>query len=348
LRLLIASPRDRLGDSVKLAEALANFGVKTVCIHDREYYAFSEFKVLKHVPFPKLLRLIKRFQPNFTFTYVPYYTAHMAKLLSQPLLIHLRGDIWTESQWHRTLYHALPRRMLFEWKTLVVTRGIKKADLILPVSRWLEKQVKQRLPNHPTHVLYRGVDSEKWRAKPNIPLFKFKRPAVVGVFEFTIYPKVTGLLKFMKCLEKMPDVNFYFAGSGPYINLVKRNCPSNMHLIGRLSKFGVQRLLASGDLFVHPSALDALPRSVVEASLMEKPIVASSVGGMPEIIDNNKTGYLCDVNNTEHWVEKIRFLLDNPNFAKSMGKNARRLVMEKFDWKKIAKDFVERLTEQAS
>jgi glycosyltransferase involved in cell wall biosynthesis len=78
----------------------------------------------------------------------------------------------------------------------------------------------------------------------------------------------------------MPEVNFYFAGDGPYFNLVKQNCPPNMLLIGRVSEPEVKKLLESGDIFVHPSGLDALPRIVKEASLMEKPIVASNVGGI--------------------------------------------------------------------
>lgn len=343
MRLLIASPRDRFAESMKFAEALSVLGVKAICVHDKDYSVLSEFKFLKHIPSPKLLRLIKQFRPDFTFIYATYYTAHMAKLLDQPLLVHLRGDLWAESNSNRSLYSFLPKRMLFEWKTLVTTRGIKKADIIFPLSKWLEKRVKQHLPNHPTRVLYRGVDPEEWRPKRDMILFNLKHPTVVGVFEFEIYPKVMGLLKFMRSIQKMPDVHFYFAGNGPYINLIKRNQPSNMSLLGRLSKLGVQKLLASGDVFVHPSGLDSLGRTVMEASLMEKPIIASSVGGIPEIVRDNETGFLCGVNDTEQWVEKIRFLLDNPSVGKKLGKNARNYVKEKFDWETIAKGFMENL-----
>lgn len=343
MRLLVVSPKDRLADSLGLCSALENSGVKALCVRDKEYYALSEFKVLKHVPFPRLLGLVKRFRPNFTLLHVPYYTAHMAKLVNQPLLIHLEGDIWTEFQWKRQLYRAPMRRMIFEWESLVIMRGIKRADLILPVSRWLEKTVEQRLPNYPTHVLYKGIDPREWLPKPNTPLLELKHPSAVGVFDFKIYTKVTGLLKFMKCLQKLQDMNFYFAGNGPYMSLVKRESPSNVHLLGRLPKSGVQRLLASGDLFVHPSGIDTLSKSVMEASIMEKPIVASNVGGIPEVIENGKTGYLCDIDDPESWVEKIRFLLDNPQFAEKLGRNAREFVIEKFDWRKIADDLVERL-----
>jgi glycosyltransferase involved in cell wall biosynthesis len=141
----------------------------------------------------------------------------------------------------------------------------------------------------------------------------------------------------------MPDVNFYFAGDGSYLPLVKAHCPSNMFLIGKATENEVQSLLESGDLFVHPSGLDALPRSVKEASLMEKPIVASDVGGIPEIVKDNHTGYLCKINEAEQWIEKIRYLLDNPSVARRFGRNAREFVIRTFDWRKIAVDFVSNL-----
>jgi len=245
--------------------------------------------------------------------------------------------------WLKTLYPSLLKRTWYQWKTFIVTKGIKKADLILPICKWLEKKVKQRLPNHPTQVLYRGINPEKWNPKRHIKLFKLKHPAVVGVFDFKIYPKVAGLLKFIKAIEKMPDVHFYFAGDGPYADLVKQKLPSNMFLIGRIPRSGVQSLLASGDIFVHPSGLEALPRSIAEASLMEKPIIASNVGGIPEIVKDNETGYLCNVNAPDQWIEKTRFLLDNPGIAEKLGKNARKFMTKEFSWKKIARDFVKRL-----
>jgi glycosyltransferase involved in cell wall biosynthesis len=138
----------------------------------------------------------------------------------------------------------------------------------------------------------------------------------------------------------MPDVNFYFAGDGPYLNLIKNRCPQNMFLLGRLSKSEVKMLLESCDLFVHPSGLDALPRSVMEASLLQKPIVASNVGGIPEIVKNNQTGFLCQIENTEQWIKKIRYLLDNQEVALDFGRNARKFVEKTFDWKRIAEDFL--------
>lgn len=340
------SAKGKLTYSMEFADALNSLGVETECVCDRDYCILSEFKVLKYVPFPKLFKLIKDFNPDFTFTDAAYYVAHMAKMMmQQPLLLYLRGEVWKEIGWRRNLYPFLPRRLLFEWKSQIIKRGVKKADIIFAISRWLEKQVKRHLFNYPTGVLYKGIKPELWNPQC-ASSFNLKHPAVVGVFDLEFPMKIFGLREFIKCARRMPDVHFYFAGGGPYLNSFRVESPRNMFLLGKIPKSKVEEFLATGDVFVHPSGWDALPTTVVEASVMEKPIVASNIGGIPEIVKNNVTGYLCEGNDTEAWVNRIRFLLDNPSVGKRFGKNARKYVAERFDWNRITKDFLTHLNRQ--
>ena len=77
---------------------------------------------------------------------------------------------------------------------------------------------------------------------------------------------------------------------------------------------------------------------------MEKPIVASNVGGIPEMIYDGKTGFLADEGNADQWVDKISLLVKNENTAKEMGKAARQLIIEKFNWDVLAKSFLTAVT----
>ena len=334
MRILIVSTKQRLADYNEFVEALDSLRVEAICVHNLKYCSLFESKPLHIVPFPKLLKLVKRFNPDFVMTDSLLHVIDMAKLVNRRVLFHMRGA-WNESYWDRAMYPSLFVRMYTHYVATKSTSSLRKADLILPNSKWLQEQVKQHLPNHPTIVLYVGINAEKWVPSHSITL-NLKHPAVIGVFPFTIYQKVSGLLKFTSVIRKMPDVNFYFAGNGPYLNLIKQNCPPNMFLMGRVSRPEVKKLLESGDIFVHPSGLDALPRGVKEASLMEKPIIASNIGGIPEIVKNNQTGYLCEIDDVNQWIGKIRFLLDNPDVARRLGKNARKYVENTFDWRKIA------------
>jgi glycosyltransferase involved in cell wall biosynthesis len=334
MRFLIVSSRERLAGYNELGEALDSLGVETICVHDLRYSSISEYKPLHIVPFPRLLKLIKQFNPDFVMADELTYAIDMAKLVNRRALFHERGS-FNEFYWNRAMYPSLSLRMYTHFMAKRSTSILRKADMILTNSKWLEKQYKRYLPDHRIHLLYVGINSEKWIPNQNAAV-EVRHPAVLGVFPLSIYPKVIGLLKFIRVIRKMPDVNFYFAGNGHYFNLIKENCPPNMFLMGRVSEIDVKKLLESCDIFVHPSAMDALPRVVKEASLMEMPIIASNVGGIPEIVKNNQTGYLCEIDDTDQWIRKIRFLLDNTDVARRFGKNARKYVENTFDWRKIA------------
>ena len=172
--------------SREFADALRALRVETSCVVGSDYVVLTDFKILRHIPFPKLLRLIKEFDPDLTFTDSSFFVPCMAKMVSQPLILYLRGDIWAEIVWDRVtspLYRPLHKRMLFEWRTLIMSRALKKADAIYAISKWLEKRVKCHLPNHPTGVLYKGIKPEMWNPKCSVASFRFKHPAVIGVFD---------------------------------------------------------------------------------------------------------------------------------------------------------------------
>jgi glycosyltransferase involved in cell wall biosynthesis len=346
MKFLIISNNQRLVGYLEFVDALSSLGVEAACVSESEYCFFGESRPLHLIPSPRIFRLIKQFRPDYVMTDYPYYIPHMVKLVGQRVFLHMRGDAWNETYSERVTHPSVVARIYGYYWTEVVILNIKKTDLILPNSKWLEEQVKKHMPNHPTQVLYVGIDPKKWDPSQNARANKrleLKHPAAVGIFAFGNYEKVSGLLKFLRVVKRMPEVNFYFAGEGAYLALVKAHCPSNISLIGKVAENEVQSLLESGDLFIHPSGLDALPRSVKEASLMEKPIIASDVGGIPEIVKDNYTGYLCKINDSKQWIEKIRYLLDNPSVARRFGRNAREFVIGTFDWRKIALDFVSSL-----
>ena len=339
MRILILSSDERIADYSEFAKALSCFGAESLCASSSKYCFLSKTGPLHVIPTPRFLKLVKSFNPDFLLTDQPFYVPQLAKLVGRRSLFHLRGNPWSEFYVDAAMYPSFFDRMYTQYLAAIKDRSIKATHLVLPNSRWLEKQVKEHLQDCPTRVLYVGIDPRKWSPSGNLKgslKFNVKRPALVGVFQFNQYEKISGLMKFIRVVRQMKDVNFYFAGTGPYLELVKQECPSNMFLVGKLSGIQIREFLEMGDVFVHPSGLDALPRCVKEAALMEKPIVASNEGGIPEIVLDEQTGYLCNIDDTDQWVKRIRFLLDNPGVAEEFGKNARKFVEETFDWKGIA------------
>jgi len=339
MKLLVVSIKENIADYKEFVETLNSLGTESICVSKSKYCSVSEFFPLHVVPFPKLLGLIKRFNPDFILTDDPIYLSDMAKLVNRRVLFHVLGDPWIETIVEGAMHPSLSVRMYIKYLGAMFPSSLRKTDIIFPNGKWLLDRMKEELPGYRTRVLYVGINPEKWVPRRN-QLVDLKHPAILGLFQFNIYAKVLGLLKFTRVIRKMPGVNFYFAGDGPYFSLVQRNCPPNMILVGRVSRSRVKELMEGADVVVHPSGLDVLPRSVKEASVMEKPIIASDVGGIPEIVKDGETGYLCDINNVEQWMKRIQFLLENPDVARELGRNARRYVIETFDWRKISQSFL--------
>ena len=147
-----------------------------------------------------------------------------------------------------------------------------------------------------------------------------------------------------KVMEKMPNVHFYWAGDGQYkseiLPLYQKH--KNFHYLGTLDyPDKVREFLTEIDLYALPTGMDTTPLSCREAMSMEKPIIASKVGGIPEMIYDNKTGLLVNEGDYEKWIQCINKIIEDNDFAEKLGKEARKLVLEKFNWKIVAKKFLD-------
>lgn len=92
------------------------------------------------------------------------------------------------------------------------------------------------------------------------------------------------------------------------------------------------------DIFVLPSYMEGLSLSMLEASMMGKAIIATGVGGTPEVIKNGKNGILIRPKNVDELEQAILKLVTNQKLCKEYGTAARQIYQEKFDLKKIIKD----------
>jgi glycosyltransferase involved in cell wall biosynthesis len=82
------------------------------------------------------------------------------------------------------------------------------------------------------------------------------------------------------------------------------------------------------------------PLTLLEAQLMEKPVIATNVGGIPELIEDGKNGFLIEKGDYQELINKINLILNDPALGKLLGKTGKDYVSNNFNWKKIADDFV--------
>jgi len=82
------------------------------------------------------------------------------------------------------------------------------------------------------------------------------------------------------------------------------------------------------------------PHTLLEASLMKKPIIATNVGGISESCKDVKTCFLIKKGDSSDWINKISILLNDKEKMKEMGEGGYCYVEKKFSWDKIADDFI--------
>ena len=163
------------------------------------------------------------------------------------------------------------------------------------------------------------------------------KPKLLWVRSFdAIYNPLLAIKIVEELLDKNIDVSLCMVGPDKDGSLEKcrelvqqKNLP--ITFTGLLSKQEWISLSKDFDIFINTTNFDNTPVSVIEAMALVLPVISTNVGGLPYLIENNKTGILVPPNNVEAFVEAIRDLLSSPEKAELLAKNARDVV-EQFDW----------------
>lgn len=118
---------------------------------------------------------------------------------------------------------------------------------------------------------------------------------------------------------------------------------SHITVMGAVPPDQIPGYMNAADLFIFPSWNEGLPNAVVEACACEMPVVASNVGGIPEIINDGVSGLLIKPADKTGLYEKIRWLLRSPQARLAIGKKAREIIIKRFDYNSNGHALVHRL-----
>jgi glycosyltransferase involved in cell wall biosynthesis len=286
--------------------------------------------------------LIKQFQPDAVFVDRQINFGLAASKLKIPLFVHLRGDIWSESMMAKqTMYKSTSKRSVIWFKERIAKKCFENSTSILPICKYLENKVKEHFPEKKTDVLYQGIEPSNWYYQKGLNL---KHPCVGLLQNADIFEKAKELEILPKVLEAFPKVMFYWVGDGPYKETILPTLEKheNFQWMGKLEyPEKVRQFLSAIDIYALLTGIDMSPLTLQEAQLMEKPVVATNVGGVPELLQNEKTGFLVEPNETSKLEESLTLLLEDEKKRKEMGKKGREFIKKKFSWEIITKQFSE-------
>lgn len=205
------------------------------------------------------------------------------------------------------------------------------------------KDIISGMTNSKIHVIPNGIDFEDIQStQPK----SIEYLSVLYVGELAKIKGVDILLKAIPIIkEKIHPIHLYIAGLGPQEKglkkLVKRmNIQENVKFLGFISGGNKYSWYKSTDVCVFPSRHESGPVVLPEAMACGKPVVASNVGGIPFMVENEKTGLLFESENVEDLADKIVTLLKDEKLRQKMGEAGKEKVKE-FTWDKIAEQTVE-------
>jgi glycosyltransferase involved in cell wall biosynthesis len=209
------------------------------------------------------------------------------------------------------------------------------ADFIFATSGELADQCRRVAPHTPVEEVVNGIDTDLFR--PTEPSLRRPEGRAILVTTRRLVKKngvrylIDGLPHI---LEKIP-CDLYLAGVGPEREDLDRRVErhgigEHVHFLGGVANADLPPLLSSADAVVIPSLVEATSLSALEAMACERPMAASRVGGLPEIIDE-RCGTLFRSGDPEDLAEKVVALLRKPREEREeMGREGRRRVAERW------------------
>jgi glycosyltransferase involved in cell wall biosynthesis len=228
-------------------------------------------------------------------------------------------------------------------------KGARALDLSIAVSEAGRSAWMQRAHLSPSRVLkiHNGIDTEQFQRRRGSAEARRELgvPAdgsvVIGTISRLV--PVKGLDDLLRAAAQLRDqglnVRLVIAGDGPSLTDLRRR--SEELGIGAYVHFVGQRADAAGaleafDMFAHPSLSEALPYAVMEAMSMELPVVATDVGGVPEIVVPEQTGFLVPCREPGVLAAGLKALVESSALRTRMGRAGRQRILKCFDERQMA------------
>jgi glycosyltransferase involved in cell wall biosynthesis len=228
---------------------------------------------------------------------------------------------------------------------------LERSDRLIVVSDFTRRELKQyyRVNQAKIRVIHNGVDVDKF--KPASGKRKIKGElgfnpddiAILSVGRLYARKGLFTLIESMPAVVRsFPRVKFIISGKGQSNEMRKLvdhatrlGVNDNIVFTGYFPDSKLPKLYQAADVFAFSTFYENLPFAVLEALSSGLPVVTTNVGGIPEMIESGKNGFLVQPFNARELSDKILYLLEHSKAASEMAFQARKTILERFDWRLI-------------
>ncbi|MGI8787912.1 MAG: glycosyltransferase family 4 protein [Pyrinomonadaceae bacterium] len=341
----LVSGVDRGREGELLSEAREKTRLVVIPEMGRSINPFSDF-----IAFWKIYRLIKKGRYHIVHTHsskAGVLGRIAAWLAGTPIIVHTL---------HSLVFHDYQ-----PWFINKSWRGIKKmcapiTDFFISVSEIIvQKAIKAGIDKpEKFRTIYSGMeldwflnakfDSKKVRREFGIP----EDAPVVGKIA-RLFP-LKGHDQLMdaapEIVKRVPDVRFFLIGDGMLLEHLQERAGNygileNFVFAGLIPRERIPEMISAMDVVVHTSLREGLARVLPQSLAMGKPCVSFDIDGAPEVVINDKTGYLVETYDNKGLAESVSRLLKDPELRARMGENGRRHVDPSFRMETMVKEIAE-------
>lgn len=228
-----------------------------------------------------------------------------------------------------------------------VSFSINHSSYVTAVSESLKKDteelfdLKNSIEVIPNFVNLKGYDREpkdkrQYFANDNETIF-------CHVSNFRPVKRVLDVIKVFKKVQDQRNSVLIMVGDGPDRNIAEklsRDLGIWDKVIFRGKTYDVQSMLGISDIFLLPSSTESFGLSALEAMASYVPVIASNVGGLSEVVDHNKNGFLENIGDVESMAEDALSLIDNKEKMINFSNSARKKA-ESFSMNEISQRYLE-------
>lgn len=230
----------------------------------------------------------------------------------------------------------------------LVKFSIEESDGVTAVSRFLkEKTLTNFNLEKEVEVIYNFIDIDKYKPV-NEKSFK-KHVASCGekvlihTSNFRTVKRVTDTIRILEKVKKEMPTKLVLIGDGPDRSECERfarelDLHKDVIFLGKQD--AIEEILTSADLFLMPSQSESFGLSALEAMACGIPVISTSVGGLPELIIHNQTGYIAEIGDIDRMAKYAIELLTNEKKYKSFARYSRERAVNNFDKNLILPQYI--------
>jgi glycosyltransferase involved in cell wall biosynthesis len=245
----------------------------------------------------------------------------------------------------------------FNWFLRVFEeKMLERSNKIIAVSDFTRRELLQyyKVKEDKIRVIHNGVDVDKFKpatdktkAKTELG-FNPEDKAILSVGRLYARKGLFTLIESMSLVtRKFKNAKFIIAGKGLSNEMkklvsyaAKLGVKDNIVFTGYFPDKKLPRLYQAADIFAFSTFYENLPFAVLEALSTGLPVVTTNVGGIPEMIEDGKNGFLVEPFNSRELADRILYYLEHPAVASEMALLARKTIENQFDWRLIVKKVV--------